>query len=561
VVELSRRFLLLIDVRRRNGSMGIFDFFLSGKRRRVALEGAFEAALTGDLVQALERVDSLPVRARGKLLCELSDRLRSENRDDLARQMLGVALERAPDHSEALERRMALEIGCGDLEAALSVCERLRQAAPTMFAPVRTQADLLLALERPEDALAAIEASPHADDPILAVRRGKALLALDREEDALELLTEVRDYFESQMRQAMSHGDWQLCKEQYEDAAMLTDELEARLNGRESLVVAPAMKGKLDGKSGSNYRLLGESLMVGAPRLAAVLELQTPEETARRAEELLRVRPKDVDGLALKASARLRAGKVGEAKELFERACEADGRCFVGFVGLGAVLDHERHRLREAAERLPSRPEPPGLPKVVPDLAALTSLERKVVCACAFPFRAALPLLAARGAHLRLLPVDVRATDLSELAGIEEERSDDHRSYEAIGGLANRKIAVARAEELLDVASEHGLVFAHELAHLVFFHLPQERRAPFEALYERALEIGWATKAYALENVDELFAVSYTEWLRGELELPLQGEPDDEGLSQELGRLFGEIAGTEALDEWRQPWSATIATA
>ena len=103
--------------------------------------------------------------------------------------------------------------------------------------------------------------------------------------------------------------------------------------------------------------------------------------------------------------------------------------------------------------------------------------------------------------------------------------------------------AIAKIEELLDIYGDHPWVFAHELAHLVYFHLDDDKAAPFVALFERAKKVGYANTQYALKNDDELFAVSYTEFLarrHGSRKEPIE---DDAGIQQALGAYFAELCG------------------
>ena len=92
------------------------------------------------------------------------------------------------------------------------------------------------------------------------------------------------------------------------------------------------------------------------------------------------------------------------------------------------------------------------------------------------------------------------------------------------------------------MVSDHGFVFAHELAHLAFFHLSGKLRAEVQALYREATELGWVAEAYALKNPDEFFAVSYTDWLRARFGLPLRREPDDAGIFDGLAAVFEVLA-------------------
>lgn len=521
--------------------MGFLDGIFGGGRRRAAVRAAIEAADgTGGLDAALSILAPLPARDRVEALCLLADHLRREDALDQARNALTHALDLDPACRAVIERLAAVEAERGDLGAALAATARLVELAPGALEPICNHAGLLLSAGRPAEALAAVEASPHAGEPDAALKRGEALLALDRKEEALELLDAVRDHYDRELRAGLlSREDWQRLHDLHGEASRLADSARAELHGRETLVVQPAMAGKLDGRAGVNYRLLGESLMVSAaPLVDGATALERAEVAVSRADRILAQDPESAHALCLKGSALLRLGKLEAARDQFEAAAAIDGRCFAAFLGLGAVFDHERYGLRAAAGGLPILPEPEGLGAVVPDLPALTPLERRVVCASAAPLGGALPAVAAMGARIRLLPIDVRPTDVPEFASAIDSRTADYRSYDAIGGLAAARLAVARIDELLDVVSDHGLVFAHELAHLAFFHLAGELRAQVEELHAEATALGWVAEVYALENPHDFFAVSYSDWLRERFRLPLRREPDEAGVFERLGAVF-----------------------
>jgi tetratricopeptide (TPR) repeat protein len=525
--------------------MGILDSIFGGGRRHAAVRAAIAAVEgAGGLDAALSALAPLAARDRVQALCELADHLRREDALDPARTALSQALDLDPDCRGAIERLAAVDSERGDLDAALAASARLLELVPGALEPVCTYAGFLLAAGRPAEALAAIEASRYAGEPMVALKRGEALLAVGRKDEALELLDAVRDHYDRELRAGLvSREDWQHLRNLHGEASRLADSARSELLGRETLVIQPAMAGKLDGRAGVNYRLLGESLMVSAPPLAdGANTLEQVDVAMVRADRALKVDPKSAHALCRKGSALLRLGKLDAARNRFEKAAALDGRCFAAFLGLGAVLDHERYGLRRAAEGLPDFAKPQELDVIVPDLPALTPLERRVVCASAAPLAGALPTVATAGARIRLLPIDVRPTDLSELSLADRGRTDDHRSYGAIGGLAAPRLAVARIDELLDVVSDHGLVFAHELAHLAYFHLAGEGRAQVEALYREATELGWVADAYALKNSDEFFAVSYTDWLRARFGLPLRREPDEAGIFDRLSTVYEALA-------------------
>jgi hypothetical protein len=158
------------------------------------------------------------------------------------------------------------------------------------------------------------------------------------------------------------------------------------------------------------------------------------------------------------------------------------------------------------------------------------------------PLRGALPALAQAGARIRVLPIDVRPTDLDELRAIAGNRSDDHRAPEALGGLSTSKLAVAKIEGLLDVETPDGWTFAHEFAHLAHSHLPKAALTQLAALYARAREVGWASDEYQLENDAEFLAVAYTDFLRQRHGLTEYKEPDEVGLHHDVMAFFAGLA-------------------
>ncbi|HEY1548245.1 MAG TPA: hypothetical protein VGG28_10510, partial [Kofleriaceae bacterium] len=401
-------------------------------------------------------------------------------------------------------------------------------------APARVLAELLIAAAKLDDAIAVLRRFDHAGDRELAALLGEALFLHGDSEQAFAILDDVCARYEAQLREPWSVPDRQGLIARAGHARRLRADVYADLHGREATIELAAASGILDARAGVNYRLLGGRLASVSERVAEVLELQDPDTTERRA-------PANALGAALVGVAQLRRGELSAARKSFERSSELDGRCFAAFFGLGAVLDHDNYDLRRRAERLPLAPVPSReLALVVPDWLALTELERRVVWASIGPFAAMLPTLAERAVVMRILPIDVRATDVGLFEHVAGKRSsDDHRSYDALSGVATRRGAIAKIEELLDTASNHAWTLAHEFAHLVYFHLDDARAAPFAALYERARRVGYATTPYALKNDDELFAVSYTDYLAKRHGSP--GEPDDSGIRDGLTGYFREL--------------------
>jgi hypothetical protein len=87
------------------------------------------------------------------------------------------------------------------------------------------------------------------------------------------------------------------------------------------------------------------------------------------------------------------------------------------------------------------------------------------------------------------------------------------------------------------VMGERDSVFAHELAHLALFHAPPEVRADIEQLFERALAAEHVITTYQTSNVDEFFAVAYTDYVAHRYKLRSMRELDEEGVVEEVFQL------------------------
>lgn len=484
--------------------------------------------------------EALPAALQAEAFARTALALYDDERYAPASDSLERALALAPGEVDLHELAAKIAIELGDTARAIDAQRRVVAARPRETKPTEVLAELLIRADRADDVIELLGPMRVLADPALETKLAEALYIAERGEEALAILEPVCAHYDAQLKQ-LSAANWQALKARADDASRLRDQVYAELHGREATIELHAAAGKLDARAGVNYRLLGAQLATKSPRIADVLELQDPDATEARGRSLLARDANSALGLVLVGSAQLRRGEAAKARKTFERASAADGRSFAAFLGLGAAIDHENHSFHQRAARFAMPVTlPPELVTVVPDFAALTEAERRVVWASVAPLATLLPTLAARGVTMRILPIEVRATDVKLFEDAAGERADDHRSYAAITGVATHGGAVAKIEELLDIG-EHGWTFAHELAHLAFFHLDEERSEPLYALYERATEVGYANIEYALSNPDELFAVSYADFLRARYELPGVPDRDDAGIQDELMRFFDRL--------------------
>lgn len=481
-------------------------------------------------------LEALPAALQPEAFRRVALALYRDDRYPAAQHSITRALALAPDALAINELAVMIATDLGDFDAAIAAQRRVMAARPREPHLVEALANLMLEAERIEEVLELLEPHRTLEDPEVDARYAEALHLLGRDAEAFEILDKVCREYDANLKRFPNGGG----ANRAQSATRLRDEVYAALHGREATIELHAAMGGLDARAGVNYKLLGAQLATRSERIAEVLELEDPDTTERRGHAL--IERSQAGGLVLVGSAQLRRGEVEAAHKTFERACEADGRCFAAFFGLGAAMDHEQHDLHHRARAL-DMPEslPPVLSAVVPDVAALTDVERRVVWASVQPLVSVLPTLVERGVTIRILPLDVRPTDLGLFEEVAAQRHEDHRSYKAVSGVATHAGAVVKIEELLDIASDNGWTFAHELAHLAYFHLPEARQAPLAEIYEVALGVGYANIGYALSNIDEFFAVSYVEFLRSRHDPHHAPIADDAGIRDALVAYFEKL--------------------
>ena len=371
------------------------------------------------------------------------------------------------------------------------------------------------------------------------------MAALGRDDEAKVLLERARMVIDMRGGVVQGLGGTREDQEACRRLELLGCELFNLPTDTEREVEDALLEARLDARSPDNLTLIGKALMARGGRIAGQLELTSPERSLSDAIRRLKEAPDSLPSLGLQGSAFLRQGRLDRAQVVFRQLRERDASYWPASLGLGAVMRFRRFRLWAALEDLDVYPEPVGLEAVVPDWPALSEEERRVVLASVHPLRFALPILVEAGVCIRVLPLDVRVSDLEELAWTEGLRGAQGQDLSTTSGLATTRLAVVRVEELLDTASPYSWTFGHELAHLALFHLPQEDRERVRALYDRALEHPHVTSWYQASNLDEFFAVSYERWLGFRYQRPLATMADTVGISASIIALFEELMGRE----------------
>lgn len=506
-----------------------------GKKGRIAK--LFDAIVSGTSPAAA--LAAVPQGEQSAAAAACIGRLLFEDHEAKACALVEAAIERDVDDEEVLLAGEGAYVQAGNLERSVELVQRAFERRSDSERLLVLLAQRLVDDERAEEALELIEVA-ESESVDVQVQRGRALLSLERHAEAMAVLEHAIAYYQGELKR-MSYGAGGAFQQSLDRARELYNLACSDVRGPEAVIAAEVNRGDL-ARTGHNYRLLAESLMVECSYRPSYTELEHPERTLERIGQKSS-RTESVATLALRGSALLRLGRLNAARAAFELACERDGAHFAGYRGLAAVLDEEEFDLRKRAAALEPPKCPDVLTRVIVDWPALTELERSVVAASVYPLRGALTALAQAGATVRLLPIDVRTVDLPLWREREGERLEsDPRALDALGGVASSAgLAVARIEQLLDVESPNGLVFAHEFAHLAHFAM-DEGRTHVEQLYERSLAVPYIASTYQMSDVHEFFACAYEDFLRQHLRLRVYREADDQGVWRDVVRMFEQVA-------------------
>lgn len=488
--------------------MGFLSGFFEGRRRREARK-AISAAFAAGEPPPLRLLDGLSADGRREVLDKVLRLLLLDDRDDDAQRILDLL--RPLDSARADELALDLAIRGGDRARAIEICRRQLADHPAAVAPRGTLAALLLD-DDPTAALAVLDEG-EAGGAELDLVRVDALVALGRLEQARRVAVGVRAAAQQGLDHAMTSAEFDGWRELMLEADRRVADLGAELHGAESVIGDAAAGRRLDGRAGVNYALMAHAAMLESPPVAVDDVVRRPDVERRFARTARFEGPRALALKARLALGELREGRVKAAEAAFRALLEEAPGFFPALLGLGAVLDERRHGLRAAAARFTPEPCPADWAPVVPDLAGLTDREQRVVRVSVAPLAAAIPAMAAAGARIRILPLDMRSTDLAALGDLSGEVADDHRTLDAVAGLATPTVAVSRLSNLIDTCTDAAWTFAHEFAHMAFWYLPERVGEATERLYGMALQHPHVMGDYQLQNIDEFFAVGYEHFL------------------------------------------------
>jgi len=523
--------------------MALFETFRSrraaGRAMQAFARDGFEAA-----ARTLDGVSGLG----GGPWAHFSLQLYNDGRKPEAEKALRRALEIEPGRGDALILLAELLAETDRSEEAITVYRELLRRFPRGAQQALALARLLLARDDfagVRDVLAPFPLYSHEILMTLAASH----FELGEHQAALDVLGPALESMRLELKRGMlDRAGHRELYAQYQDAESLHSDAYAALHGREKVIEAALARGELDAHAAVNYRLLAEARMAEDPGWTPDVRLRSVEDGLAFGQALIESGERS-RGLCHQGLSRLRQGRLDLAGKLFDQARDADDRNFAAYLGRAAVMELDQARAFSRLAELPELPVPPQVERVVVDWPALTPEERKVVTLLVSPVAPVLPRIAEAGARVRVLPIDARLTDLPEMASSPEEeveRFEDHRCLEAITGAANQQLCASKVEELLCLTGDRDSVFAHELAHLVHFHLPEPLQERIDELYRRAMEEEHVATDYQTTNSAEFFAVAYTDFIAHAYQLRWRRELDEEGIVEETFELIRELGADAA---------------
>jgi len=486
-----------------------------GIRARRVADCAFEAYDVGGWAAAVAEICKGPDRLAPEAWAQLGVALENSGQTDDARRALQESRALAPDRTDTLLFLAELERDAGNSDVAIGHYRALLAAAPGAAQQAIDLARLLAAGDAHQEVIGLL--LPFRGHPSVELRLtlARALFETERHAEVVAVTGPLVKDAELELRSSFMAGEHRSeLIGHMREATELHDDSFAALHGREKVIEADVHRGRLVANSGANYRLLGEARMATAPAWTPDTALRDVDGTAAFGQALIAGGERS-RGLCHLGVAALRRHQSSKARDLFEQARDLDDDNFAAFLGIGAAIDHDQTGAFQRVARLPEAPASlsPALATVLVDWPVLTPAERVSAFAAVAPLARQLPAVAAAGGIVRVLPIDARLVDLPEFSDAGGERLEDERCLDAITGAATPKLCASKVEEQLIFSGERGWVFAHELAHLVHFHLPDERCDELEALFEEIDAQEFVLTNYQTRNVAEFFAVAYEDYL------------------------------------------------
>lgn len=492
-----------------------------GIRARSVAQRAFELYTDLGWDAAEARIAAAPARLAAEAWAHFGVALENDERTYDARRALTRSRELAPDRTDTLLFLADLERDDGNVEAAIEHYRAVLAAAPGAVVQALDLARLLGEREAHEEIVQALSPFRSNISIELRVRLARALFATDRYDAVVDITSAVLQDGRRELGGLMPRNQRVDLAGHLNEATHLHDDAYALLHGREKVIEAHVHHGSLDARSGANFRLLGEARMSEAPPWTPDTALRDLDGTVAFGEALVAKGEKS-RGLCHLGVAALRRHRASEARDRFEAARALDDRNFAAYLGIGAAIDHDKFRAPQRIERLPVPPQslPSQVAPVLVDWPLLTQAEQTCVHAAVGPLAAQFPAVAAAGGIARVLPIDARLVDLPEFADDAGVRLDDSRCLDAITGASSPRLCASKIEEILNFSGEIGWVFAHELAHLVHFHLSEDRCAELDELFEELSASEFVLTTYQTRNTAEFFAVAYEDYLANLYTLP-----------------------------------------
>ena len=413
--------------------------------------------------------------------------LENSERTDDARRALQESRALAPDRTDTLLFLAELERDAGNTDAAIGHYRALLAAAPGAAQQALDLGRLLAAGDAYQEVVDLLLPFRGHVSVELRLMLARALFETERHAEVVGVTGPLVRDAELELRGTFMTGEHrgELIAHMRE-ATELHDDSFATLHGRERVIEADVHRGRLVANSGANYRLLGEARMAIAPAWTPDTALRDVDGTVLFGQALI-AGGEGSRGLCHLGVAALRRHNSSQARDLFEKARDLDDDNFAAFLGIGAAIDHDKSGALARIARLPEAPGSlsPALAAVLVDWPVLTPGRTRLGVRGGRAPRAPAPG-DRNGWGNRPRPADRRPSVPISRSSATAVANVSKTSAVWTPSPAPRcpRCALRRSRSSSSLSGERGWVFGHELAHLVHFHLPDERCDELEALFE-----------------------------------------------------------------------------
>ncbi len=201
---------------------------------RKAIDKSLRSALAGNDDDAFAPIRKLRPEEKVDAYVDLCHQLIYEEDLEAADAAIDQALELAPEDLYVLDAKSEVAVEDGRSSDALAIYRKMYELAPDDPEVVSGLAALYLRNGDSRAALELLAAWADSEEPKLQLRRGEALFAADRPEEALAILEQLHRHYQSSLKQASFVDNVEDMVARLDEVSRMRDAVLAELQGSDA---------------------------------------------------------------------------------------------------------------------------------------------------------------------------------------------------------------------------------------------------------------------------------------------------------------------------------------